>query len=202
MQCLPIKINYVTSLPLRTLDTNLTSWYLGSPHLSVGHTSQCYLNPDIDVSSHSWVDLISFGFEVTGWTIQNLLHFHTKNNVNRNNKSREVMLLLVAGLQGFPFFFFVFGIHFYGDLFWWDRASVFTKRMLWIMSVSHYQMLCIRRSPLCSISPQKAGGLLVDYLYIWSVSFHIEQPGYIRGLSFMCKCVKDFPDSSVNPSLS
>ena len=100
------------------------------------------------------------------------------------------------------FLFSVVSRHLSGDLFWWERASVFTTQMSWILSVPLYHSYQISRSYFCSDVSLGAGWLLGRETLGWSFPYCTAQLGWIRRLLRTCNGVKGLPSRLTTPSRS
>ena len=93
------------------------------------------------------------------------------------------------------FFFFSFSDfwrHFYGNLFRWEKASVFTTCTSWILSVPLCQSSHMRRSPFCSEFSVVSIVLLEEYPTGCTFLSWTALPWFIKGSSRMCEVVKYF----------
>ena len=129
--CLLEEVDTCPVLLLLALNSDTVLWHTGSPDAAVGLYCQCYGNPTFSVAACPRIGLFPLRCEVDIYAFKRSLCPHAEEAVHRNNKGAEVVALTESSLKVFFLFYFsAVWRHFSGDLFQWERTSVFTTLML------------------------------------------------------------------------
>ena len=156
----------------------------GYPDTAVGRSNQGYCNFTLYVDVRSRVEWCYHFF--AKWLDMRLSVASTstprRTSIDTTNREKWRSCRRQDSRQFFFFYFPVVFRNFYCDLYWWKRASVFTTRMSWILSIPIRNRLRMRRYPFYSDVSVSTGRLLRCDPRGWSFTSRTAWTLCMRGL--------------------